>query len=273
MGCPDRTKLEGLTKIRFARGSARSAIELCAGLGGIGIGLRALGYHVARAYDSWQTAVDVYNHNFPGEVAVTCNVLSEEGRQLIAADRRRIGAIDLLAAGPPCKGFSQIRNGHHDGRNGHNRVLASMPDYIDLLKPRMFLIENVPELIRHRGGKTLASVIARLERPGKKLKYRVEHKIYDAAEFGTPQARRRILILGVREGSGKEALPEPGPDLSPLFAAIRHGGRIAPDLKPYLDALSNPNGTLTSAHKALSDLPRCPVILETLPSRRLPNSY
>ena len=232
------------------------AVELCAGLGGIGIGLRALGFHVAKAYDSWKEAVAIYNHNFAGEVAATANLLSEKGRQLVKADRRRIGEVDVLAAGPPCKGFSQLRNGHHDGRNGHNRVLAAMPDYVALLRPRMFLIENVPDLFRHREGKTLAELLRRLEQPAKRLRYRVEYKIYDAAQFGTPQARRRILILGVRHGAGEERLPEPGPDLAPLFAAVRHDGTVPKDFAPYLDALNDPEDeTLTSASQALSDLP------------------
>lgn len=232
------------------------AVELCGGMGGIGIGLRALGFHVAAAYDSWQEATAVYNHNFPGKVAVACNLLSEKGRQLVQADRRRIGEIDLLAAGPPCKGFSQLRNGRHDGRNGHNRVLGAIPEYLALLRPRMFLVENVPDLIRHREGKTLPALLSRLERPAKRLRYRVEYKVYDAALFGTPQARRRILILGVQYGSGDEHLPEPGPDLAPLFAAVRHGGTVPSELEPYLEALNNPmNERLTSASQALSDLP------------------
>ena len=171
-------------------------------MGGIGVGLRALGFHIAKAYDSWTEAVAIYNRNFSGEIAATCNLLSEKGQELVRADRHRLGQVDLLAAGPPCKGFSQLRNGRHDGRNGHNRVLAAMPDYVALLKPRLFLIENVPDLIRHREGKTLANLLERLERPAKRLRYRVEYKVYDAALFGTPQARRRLLILGVQHGAG-----------------------------------------------------------------------
>lgn len=231
------------------------AVELCAGLGGIGIGLQKLGFDVVKAYDSWKEAVAVYNHNFPGDVAAVANLLSEQGRKLVKKDRRRLGAIDLLAAGPPCKGFSQLRNGHHDGRNGHNRVLAAIPDYVALLKPRLVVIENVPDLIRHRDGKTLANLLARLERPANRLRYRVEYKVYDAALFGTPQARRRVLILGVRHG-GTERLPAPGPDLMPLFAAVRHRGKHPKGLEEYLEALNDPdNEMLTSASQALSDLP------------------
>jgi DNA (cytosine-5)-methyltransferase 1 len=241
--------------MRQIAGHLGAAVELCAGLGGIGIGLRALGFHVARAYDSWEQAVAIYNHNFTGEIAVTANLLSDKGWRLVKGDRRTLGEIDVLAAGPPCKGFSQLRNGHHDGRNGQNRVLAVMPDYVAVLRPRMFIIENVPDLIRHRDGKTLADVLERFERPAKRLRYQIEYKVYDAALFGTPQARRRILILGVRHG-GKERLPEPGPDLAALFAAVRHDGTVPKDCGAYLEALKDPeNTTLTSSSQALSDLP------------------
>ncbi len=232
-----------------------TAVELCCGFGGIGIGLQARGFKIVRAYDSWKEAVAIYNHNFDGEIAATANLLSEKGRQLVEADRRRIGDIELVAAGPPCKGFSQLRNGRHDGRNGHNRVLAALPEYVAILRPRLFLIENVPDLVRHRDGRTLAEVLERLERPARRLRYRVEYKVFDAALFGTPQARRRILIFGVRSG-GKERLPQPGPDLTPLFAAVRHKGTITKEFEKYLSALVDPeDARLTSASQALSDLP------------------
>jgi DNA (cytosine-5)-methyltransferase 1 len=222
----------------------------------MGLGVRELGFQVARAYDCWSDAVGIYNHNFPGQVAVECNLLSESGRRLVAADNRLLGDPDIVVAGPPCKGFSRLRNGYHDGRNGHNRVLAAIPEYVALLRPRFFLIENVPDLTRHRGGRTIAGLIARLETPTRGLRYRVEHRIYDAARYGTPQARRRVLILGVRHGSGDEQLPCPGPDLAPLFAAVRHGGRVPTALGPYHDALRDPeDATLVSASQALSDLP------------------
>lgn len=232
------------------------ALELCSGLGGISIALGALGFQVGRAYDSWKEAVDVYNDNFGGQTAVVCNLLSQQGRKVISDDRRRLGEIDLLAAGPPCKGFSRLRNGHHDGRNGHNRVLAAMPDYITILRPRLFLIENVPDLIRHRGGRTLLDLVRRLERPARAVRYRVEYRVYDAAAFGTPQARKRVLILGVRYGDGNERLPEPGTDLAPLFTAVRHGDTVRPHLESFLAKLDDPDSLeLTSASQALCDLP------------------
>lgn len=235
------------------------AVELCCGMGAVGLGLRSLGFRVAHAYDSWDAAVSIYNHNAPEPVAETCDLLAPGSRRRIQAQCRKLGGIDLLAAGPPCKGFSQIRNGyHHRARtNQHNRVLGSMPEYVGTLKPRMLLIENVPDLIRHRGGKTLTELLDRLASPGPRgLRYHVEYKVYDAALTGTPQARRRILILGVRSGCGTESLPNAGADLAPLFTAIRHGLEIPTSLRAYKSVLEDPGDlALTPAWQALSDIP------------------
>jgi DNA-cytosine methyltransferase len=188
-----------------------TAVELCCGMGGIGIGLAAAGYRVVKAYDSWPDAVAIYNHNAPEQVAKCCDILSAEGRATIRKERRGLD-VDLLAAGPPCKGFSQIRNDHHDQQNPHNQVLSAMPEYVAIYRPRLVLIENVPDLARHQHGETLRGLLEELERPGPRgLRYRVEYGVYDAALYGTPQARRRILILAVRRGSGEERLPEDSP--------------------------------------------------------------
>ncbi len=226
-------------------------------MGGIGIGLAAAGYEVARAYDAWAEAIAVYNHNSPKPVATKCDILSKEGKKAIRSDSRRLGEIDLLATGPPCKGFSQIRNGHHHRPNPHNQVLLAIPEYVALLRPGLVFIENVPDLARHRDGETLARLIRQLERPGPRgLRYRVEYGIYDAALYGTPQARRRILILGVRYGAGGQMLPPESPDLGPLYAALRHGGTVPNELRPYQDVLADPgNLGMTTAAQALSDLP------------------
>jgi len=234
-----------------------SAVELCCGMGGIGIGLAAAGYRVVKAYDSWPDAVAIYNHNAPEPVASSCDILSSAGKVAIRKERGRLGDVDLLAAGPPCKGFSQIRNGYHSRPNPHNQVLLAMPEYVAIFRPRLVLIENVPDLARHRGGETLLSLVRGLARPGPRgLRYRVESGVYDAALFGTPQARRRILILAVREGSGEERLPEPSAGLASLYAAIRHGGNIPTVMRSFADRLADPYDlSMTSGHQALSDLP------------------
>lgn len=239
--------------------SAPVAIELCSGLGAIGIGLRSLGIHVAHAYDDWSDAVEIYNHNATEPIAKQCDLLSETGFRAVKRDSKRIGGVDLLAAGPPCKGFSQLRNGQHYTHVAykHNRVLAAMPDYVAAIRPRYVLIENVPDLVRHRKGNTLQNLISRLERPGPRgLRYRVEFNIFDSALYGTPQARRRVLIYCVRSDSDSAALPEPEPDLSRLYSAIRHRKQIPDVFLTYKAILEDPRDLkMTPVAHALSDLP------------------
>jgi len=235
------------------------AVELCSGMGAIGLGLRSLGFRVAHAYDCWNAAVAIYNHNAPKPVAVECDLLTVEGLRRVRTDCRKLPSVDLLAAGPPCKGFSQIRNGQHHKPNTkqHNRLLAAMPEYVAGLRPRLVLIENVPDLIRHGRGKTLKNLLARLEAPGPSgLSYRVEHNVFDAALYGTPQARRRLLIFCVRSGAGDAVLPEPGPDLTRLYAALRRGGEIPQPVEGYRSVLADPcDLTMTETQHALSDIP------------------
>ena len=235
------------------------AVELCSGIGAIGLGLRTLGFRVAYSYDSWNEAVAIYNHNASELVAVECDLLTDRGLRRVKKDCRKLGGVDMLAAGPPCKGFSQIRNGHHEKAkaNQHNRLLEVMPDYVAALRPRFVLIENVPNLVRHRHGQTLKDLLARLKVPGPRgLRYRVEHAVFDAALYGTPQARRRLLVFCVRSGTGKETLPEPGPNLAPLYTAIRHGGEIPREMEDHHSCLADPQDlSMTQAQHALSDLP------------------
>lgn len=240
-------------------------VELCCGMGGIGIGLRSLGFRIARAYDSWDRAVKIYNHNAPEPVAVQCDLLEDAGYKRVVSDCRKIGGLDLLAAGPPCKGFSQLVNGKHHMPNPHNRVLEVIPEYVAALKPKRVLIENVPDLIRHAKGRTFDNLIKRLQAPGpRRLKYYISYQVYDAALFGTPQARKRLLILAVRDSI--EQLPSPGPDLSPLYAAIRHNGRIPPLLREYVNILRDAwDARIVSAEQALSDIPLLNPAAEEIP--------
>ena len=65
----------------MTRRSIGRAVELCAGMGGVGIGLRDAGFQVVRAYDSWTEAVHIYNYNFHETIARECNLLSPHGRR------------------------------------------------------------------------------------------------------------------------------------------------------------------------------------------------
>jgi len=119
------------------------------------------------------------------------------------------GQLDCLIGGPPCEGFSQNRSINSGGKvveGSASRTNRFMDDprnqlfkwFVELaayLKPRVVLIENVPDLVRHKDGETLKEILDALDRAGYVASVRVLH----AADYGVPQMRRRTIFLGQRK--------------------------------------------------------------------------
>jgi serine/threonine protein kinase len=98
-----------------AQGTGPVAIELCAGLGGIGIGLRALGFHGANAYDVWEEAVAVYNHNVSNSTAATCNLCKGSPKKSRTIQRRSAASncswtsrAIAVAVSPAARGQAEV---------------------------------------------------------------------------------------------------------------------------------------------------------------------
>lgn len=121
----------------------------------------------------------------------------------------RAGQLDCLIGGPPCEGFSQNRSINAGGKASENkasRIDRFMDDprnqlfkwFVELaaqLKPRVILVENVPDLVRHKDGRTLTEILDALNRAGYVTSVRVLH----SADYGVPQMRRRTIFLGQRK--------------------------------------------------------------------------
>jgi DNA (cytosine-5)-methyltransferase 1 len=104
--------------------------------------------------------------------------------------------LDVLCGGPPCQGFSVF--GRRDSADPRNELFSHYLDVIDILKPRYFVMENVPGIIRMYGGGT----VARIEQGVGNLstRYSISDPIMvNAADFGVPQLRERVIFIGSRE--------------------------------------------------------------------------
>lgn len=168
---------------------ALTALDLFCGAGGLSFGLVGAGFRVVGALDSWDVAVRTYQRNF------THPVFLEDIRRIRACDfLARTGwngsEIDLIAGGPPCQGFSVQRIGvDHDDRND---LIFEFARFVSEIKPRMFLMENVPGLLGKRGTEFAARFEAILSEEG----YVVKNVRINAAEYGLPQIRKRIFYYG-----------------------------------------------------------------------------
>ena len=159
-------------------------VSLFSGAGGLDLGFLKAGHEIIWANDVFEDAVKTYRKN------IGCHIICADIAK-ISSDE--IPDHDILIGGFPCQGFSVANSnrGEHDERN--KLYLELLRVLIDK-KPKFFLAENVKGILSLMQGKIFEMIIADFESAG----YRVKYKVLNAANYGVPQNRQRVIILGVR---------------------------------------------------------------------------
>lgn len=156
-------------------------IDLFSGCGGMSLGFQKAGFEVSIAFDHWQPAIDVYKANFNHPV------LNRDLSNI--DDLSDIATIeaDVIIGGPPCQDFSSA--GHRNESLGRADLTTSFTTIVCSLKPRYFVMENVPRI--QKSG-LLAESITRFKQNG----YGLTQVVLDASLCGVPQARKRFFLIG-----------------------------------------------------------------------------
>ena len=166
------------------------AIDVFSGCGGLTTGLKRAGFRVVGAVEVDQTSVQTYRLNHPEVHLWTKDVRDLSTRSVARKLDIRKGQLDLLAGCPPCQGFSTMRtlNGNRSNRDKRNDLLFEFLRFVETLRPKAVMMENVPGLATNSRFRRFCS---RLQELG----YVGEHRILDAAQYGVPQRRRRLIYL------------------------------------------------------------------------------
>ena len=248
------------------------AIDLFAGAGGLSLGLAMSGIDVVGAVEYDAAACTTYRHNH-GNHVVHADITSfgpwkMERRLKASGAIQRRGEVDLVAGGPPCPGFSLIgrskisnliKTGAWEGTDHRhafiddprNRLFLEFVAYVRHFKPTYLIMENVQGMTSYQksGGASIIDVI-RLEFEA--LGYTIDVDVLDAADYGVPQHRKRVIFLGTRRKKQNLArLPLPNKDnkisahdaicdLPPVDASIgkaKVGARLREVKHPYLDLM------------------------------------
>jgi len=164
------------SKIRF--------IDLFAGIGGIRLAFESAGCECVFTSEWDKYAQKTYAANF-GNVPFG---------DITKIDATEIPKFDILTAGFPCQPFSSMgrREGFEHPTQG--TLFYDVVRILDHHRPKAFLLENVAGLVTHDGGQTLNQILKSLE----DLNYDVWYRVLDAADFGVPQHRDRIYLVGLR---------------------------------------------------------------------------
>ncbi|GAB2510792.1 DNA cytosine methyltransferase [Microbacterium petrolearium] len=213
------------------------AVDLFAGAGGLSLGLEQAGYEVAAAVEYDPIHAAVHEFNFPYGKTFAADVSKITGEQIRKESEIGDREIHLVAGGPPCQGISMIgRRAIDDPRNA---LLKEFVRVVLELRPRYFLMENVAGLMVGGHRQLIDEVVEMVEADGA---YRVVTpiKVLQAADYGTPQSRRRVIVLGARAD-----VPLPS------YPTATHTPRTIGGLVPMAPRL--PLGP--SVMDALSDLP------------------
>lgn len=182
------------------------AIDLFAGIGGVKLGLQQAGFDVVYSNDIDRYCKLTFEANFPEKL---------DNRDIILISSDEIPDHDLLAAGFPCQPFSMA--GHQKGfEDTRGSMFFQLVRIIRDKQPKAFLLENVKHLQSHNKGETFKTILSILR---EELGYTVYYKILNSKDFGLPQKRERIYIIGFKETVPFE-FPEPLPNLHPKVVDI-----------------------------------------------------
>jgi DNA (cytosine-5)-methyltransferase 1 len=213
---PEACDLEGLPDhVHSLQGSKPLAVDLFCGAGGLSLGLHRAGFEVILGADIRPDSIATHRHHFGG-CSHRGDLSEPEELQKIIMQLNRCGDIALVAGGPPCQPFSRnIRWRKHDEEaasqhwqlNSSRRELwESFMTVVEDVRPRAFLMENVPDIALTGDQDIFRNVVSRAEAAG----YRVHARIVYAWQYGVPQLRPRLFIAGTRIGySSPLVWPEP----------------------------------------------------------------
>lgn len=176
-------------------------IDLFSGAGGMSIGAESSGISVKYAVEVDPHAAATFAHNHRGT-----RLIERDIREVHARDFSQISRDHQLIffGGPPCQGFSTSNQKNRDFENQNNWLFRDYLRLVRTVQPDWIVFENVKGLVETENGFFLDAVITGF----KKLGYQTNHFVLNSADFGVPQFRNRLFIIGNRHGPSTSK-PEP----------------------------------------------------------------
>ncbi|MBQ6654118.1 MAG: DNA cytosine methyltransferase [Erysipelotrichaceae bacterium] len=170
-----------------------NVIDLFAGCGGLSLGFEMAGFTIPLAIEKDEWAAETYKLNHKGTEVITKDITQITDLNSLVAENT---AIDGIIGGPPCQGFSL--SGNRDKNDPRNSLFMEFVRFVDFYHPKFFLMENVVGILsmKTKAGESVKEVIFKeFDRIG----YNVTVKKVNAADFGVPQTRIRVIFVGIRK--------------------------------------------------------------------------
>lgn len=229
-----------------------NVVELFAGAGGMGLGFLSAssddecGFRITSSAEIHPIYVHTLERNHrhmvehkmcaadavPSE-SFPSDLCSDEVRRRVAEQAKQRGSVDVVIGGPPCQGFSSANRNSWSASNPNNKLVDAFLDSIELLQPKVLLMENVQGILwtPREGSQDDLSVASHVLKRLGDMGYIVFAKLLDAVWYGVPQNRNRFFLLGIHKDVGYKAgdfghwgpFPRPthGPGTDRAFVTVR----------------------------------------------------
>ncbi|MCG2695134.1 DNA (cytosine-5-)-methyltransferase [Candidatus Parcubacteria bacterium] len=171
----------------------KNVLDLFCGAGGLSLGFELAGFNIVAANDNFPASCESYKKNHTNSVLVEGDITKKEVKEkLLSIIKNK--KIDIVVGGPPCQGFSYA--GKRMINDPRNFLYKEFVEIVEKVKPKVFLIENVEGILTSNNGETYKSIIDDFS----KLGYSLHGQKMHAVEFGVPQKRKRVIIIGTKNG-------------------------------------------------------------------------
>ncbi|MCD4694089.1 DNA cytosine methyltransferase [bacterium] len=177
-------------------------VDLFSGAGGITVGFMAAGLKPLLCCDNNKYVAETHRKNFP-DIPYIEDDLSTQKAKKLTKELLDGEKVDIVVGGPPCQGFSIFGNrrfvntkDHDSKKDPRNELVYTFIDYVKLLNPTWFMMENVPGFASLDNGSFLKIIIKDLEKMGYTS---YDYKIINTADYGVPQTRKRFILIGNRK--------------------------------------------------------------------------
>jgi DNA (cytosine-5)-methyltransferase 1 len=166
-------------------------IDLFSGCGGFSKGFEQAGFEIVAANDIFKEAAETYKHNHPSTKFIFGDITKQEIKDEIISTAKELGC-DGIIGGPPCQAYST--SGNRDPDDPRGKLFEEYINLVETIKPSFFVMENVRGILsmKHDGVKVTDTIVDRFREIG----YNVRFKLLNAADYGVPQKRMRVIFLG-----------------------------------------------------------------------------
>ncbi len=188
-----------------------NVLDLFCGCGGLSYGFESAGFNVLLGIDNDAKALETFELNHKNSKSI-CGDITQITYEKDIKPLLGGKTIDLIIGGPPCQGMSL--SGPRKFDDPRNKLYLSYIRLVDEIKPKAFVIENVPGLVGLFDGKIKDSIIEKFTAMG----YNIQYKILCSADYGVPQNRKRVVFVGTKHGEFN--YPEPRQDVVTCSMAL-----------------------------------------------------